>query len=47
VALVLLASAMIGSSFVDSPIELILTWGILAGLALGFATDFILSAVGA
>ncbi len=35
VALVLLSTAMIGSSFVGSPIELILTWGILAGIGTG------------
>jgi MFS family permease len=35
VALLLLSSAMIGSSFVNSPIELILTWGILAGIGTG------------
>ncbi len=34
-ALLLLASAMIGSSFVGSPLELILTWGILAGIGTG------------
>src|ERR1700759_5270404 len=34
-ALLLLASAMIGSSFVNSPIQLILTWGILAGIGTG------------
>ncbi len=35
VALLLLASAMIGSSFVTSPIGLILTWGVLAGIGTG------------
>src|ERR1700744_2398696 len=35
VALLLLSSAMIGSSFVGSPFELILTWGILAGIGTG------------
>ena len=34
-ALLLLSSAMIGSSFVNSPIQLILTWGILAGIGTG------------
>jgi MFS family permease len=35
VALVLLSAAMIGSSFVTSPLGLILTWGILAGIGTG------------
>jgi MFS family permease len=35
VALVLLAAAMIGSSFVTSPLGLILTWGVLAGIGTG------------
>jgi MFS family permease len=34
-ALLLLSAAMIGSSFVGSPVELILTWGILAGIGTG------------
>jgi MFS family permease len=34
-ALVLLAAAMIGSSFVTSPLGLILTWGVLAGIGTG------------
>ncbi|HEX4480883.1 MAG TPA: MFS transporter [Rudaea sp.] len=35
VALTLLSAAMIGSSFVDSPFQLILTWGVLAGIGTG------------
>jgi MFS family permease len=35
VALVLLAGAMGGSSFVTSPLGLILTWGVLAGIGTG------------
>ena len=35
VALLLLAAAMIGSSFVTSPLGLILTWGVLAGIGTG------------
>jgi len=35
VALVLLASAMGGSAFVRTPLQLVLTWGVLAGLGTG------------
>ena len=35
VALILLASAMGGSAFVRTPLELVLTWGVLAGLGTG------------
>ena len=34
-ALVLLSSAMIGSAFVTTPLGLILTWGVLAGIGTG------------
>jgi MFS family permease len=35
VALLLLASAMGGSAFVHSPLQLLLTWGVLAGIGTG------------
>jgi MFS family permease len=35
VALVMLASAMGGSAFVRTPLQLVLTWGVLAGLGTG------------